>query len=1106
MTGIAEVLNNPGFLVTYAVIQAALILLAIRLLDPYEREPLSLLTLMALWGATGAAAIALVGNEALKSGLSPDAKLVFGDAISAPIVEEGAKGLALVAALFASRWASRRLGTPRFEGLTDGIVYGAAVGLGFAFTEDFFYFLQRAREQGLDAAADIFLTRRDFFGPAALHHPLFTAALGAGLGLGVWSRRRRWQLGFPLIGLGVALLMHAVNNGLVELVLLARYGLHVTAAWVQNATVAPQVDSTADAISLALAVVDYVYLFAFLGAIIVWRRYQGRLIAAELEEEVASGLIAASDRLAVSRPASRSALYWRLLRERRFEHVHHLKRLHRELVNLALAKWRIERFGGDRSRIRQLRRTIVSLQTLGAHAGNLPEDVTSLVGREREIEALVEALDRSDRRLITLTGPGGTGKTRLALRAAAELSDKVPGGVFFVALAPISERDRVPSAIAEALDVNEVAGKPILDRLEEYLFDKRLLLVLDNFEQVQAAAPDVSRLLAGAPGLRLLATSRSPLRVSGEREWPVPPLLLPSGDATDLESLRSSESVSLFLERANAVQADLTLTEANAPAIVEICRRLDGLPLAIELAASRVKVLPPEAMLDRLRDRLTLSSGGRADAPARQQTLRGAIEWSEDLLPATTRWLFRRLATFPAGCTLGAVEALAAHPSVDRGNLLGELGVLVDSSLVQREQDDDGQPRFAMLETIREFALERLRDHDEAEDAGEAQALYCLALAESAEPSIEGADQGDWAQRLEREYENLRAALLWLEERERFEEGLRLIVALARFWERRHLTDVRRWLESALPHAGGLPPKLRARAAHLTARLTLLQGDYPEARSLLDEATQRFRELGDQRGVLDSLWELGWIELFTGHYAEAEDRFAESLELARGYGAATRTSRALGGLGRTLAEQGRFSEATDLLEESLEIHRELRDDRGVAGALSALGRLSLLQGDHRGAETLIDEALDLAERLGDRLREAEVLYSATLLALERHEISRSIDLTQDRLSLCRDLGDKLGLAECGECLAAAVAARGEGERAARLAGSAEALRSSIGATSWRLEDARLERFLDPVRAESESTFDAAREEGRRMDSEAAAAYARSEAASLTASVGKGPSA
>ncbi len=577
----AAVLNNPGFLVTYAVIQAALILLVIRLLDPYEREPLSLLAVMALWGATGAAAIAIVGNGALKSVLSPDAKLVFGDAISAPIVEEGAKGLALLAALLVSRWASRRLGTPRFEGLTDGIVYGAAVGLGFAFTEDFFYFLQRAREQGLDAAADIFLTRRDFFGPAALHHPLFTAALGAGLGLGVWSRRRRWQVGFPLLGLGVALLMHAVNNGLIELVLLSRYGLHVTAAWVQNSSVAPQVESTADTASVALAVVDYVYLFAFLGAIFVWRRYQGRIISAELGEEVASGLITPSDRLAVSRPTKRSALYWTLLRERRFEDWQYLKRLHRELVNLALIKWRVERFGGDRARIRQLRRKIVSLQTMGARGSNLPEDATSLVGREREIHELVEALGRSDGRLVTLTGPGGTGKTRLALKAAAELSDKVPGGAFFVALAPISERGRVPSAIAKALDVNEVAGQPILDRLGEYLFDKRLVLVLDNFEQVQAAAPDVSRLLASAPGIRLLITSRSPLKISGEREWPVPPLSLPSGDATDLESLRGSESIKLFLERANAVQADLTLTEANAPAIAEICRRLDGLPLAI---------------------------------------------------------------------------------------------------------------------------------------------------------------------------------------------------------------------------------------------------------------------------------------------------------------------------------------------------------------------------------------------------------------------------------------------------------------------------------------------------------------------------------------------
>ena len=1086
-----EILNNPGFYVTFAVVQAALLLLLIRALDRYEREPLSLLALMGLWGATGAAALALVGNEAVKSGLAPDAKIVFGDAIAAPIVEEVAKGLALVAAVLGSRWASRRLGTPRFEGLTDGLVYGAAVGLGFAFTEDFFYFLERAREQGLDAGADIFLTRRNFFGPAALHHPLFTAAVGAGLGLAAWSPGRWGRIGFPLLGLGVAVAMHAVNNGLIELVLLLRYGLDATGAWVQGATVASEIQATADAVSLALLAVDYLYILGFLAAVVLWQRYQGRVVADELNEEVRSGLIESEERSVVGRPLKRSALYWRLLRERRFERWQHLRRLHREIVNLALLKWRTRRFGGDQARITQSRRRIVSLKTLGAPASNLPEQPTALIGREREVAAILERLREPGTRLLTLTGPGGIGKTRLALGAAAELAEEMPGGAFFVALAPIAEPGRVPSAIARSLDLSEVAGQPPIERLQEYLFDKRLLLVLDNFEQVQAAAPEVSRLLAAAPSVKVLVTSRSPLKVSGEREWSVASLSLPALGSTGLSSLEDSAAARLFLERARAIKADLTLSAAGASAVAEVCRRLDGLPLAIELAASRVNVLTPEAMLDRLNDRLTLSSAGRADLPARQQTLRAAIAWSDELLRPVEQRLFRHLSVFSGGFTLEAVEACDGRSEGGGEELLDELTALVESSLLRQGSGPDEQPRFDMLETIREYGFERLTEHGEAEDAGERHARYHLGLAQEAERALDGPSEQAWLVRLEREYENLRAALLWLSVRGRREEGLVLFVALGRFWERRHLSEARVWLEGELGRAeGSLPTNLRIRATYFAARLNLLQGDYPQARSRLEEAVGGFRSLRDEEGVFDCLWELAWVELFTGHYARAEALFDEGRQLAGELKDRPRTARALAGLGRAVTEQGDFVRGRALLTDSLELRRKLGDERGAASALSTLARVRLLEGDHEGAAALSGEALALARRLEDKLRTAEALYGAALIGLERAAFRDATALSEERLSLCRDLGDRLGIAECLECLGAVAAATGDADRAARLTGSAEAVRQAIGAAPWRLEHSRLERHLEETRAAvSDDDFELWRQEGRVLGLERAVLYA-----------------
>jgi RsiW-degrading membrane proteinase PrsW (M82 family) len=356
-----EILTNPGFYMTYALVQAAAMLLLIRFLDLYERESIPALAVMALWGATGAACLAAVGNQAVLGALSGDFEAVFGTAISAPLVEESAKGVALLAAFALSTVASRRLGLQYFEGPTDGIVYGAAVGLGFAFTEDFFYFVIRAHEQGPQAGIEVFLDRRDFFGPAMLHHPLFTAAFGAALGLATWARSRSARVALPVLGLGIAVLMHAVNNGVIEVVLMLRYGLTTTAEWVRGAPTdeTASLDATADAVVIALRLLDYVYIAGFLVLILLWLRYQRRVIEQELAEE--TWLRDRPEVAVLTRYWRRKAGYWRLLLSGDLDQWQRLRRAHAELTDLALLKWRVRRFGGDDARVRRLRRRLRNL-------------------------------------------------------------------------------------------------------------------------------------------------------------------------------------------------------------------------------------------------------------------------------------------------------------------------------------------------------------------------------------------------------------------------------------------------------------------------------------------------------------------------------------------------------------------------------------------------------------------------------------------------------------------------------------------------------------------------------------------------------------------------
>jgi predicted ATPase/RsiW-degrading membrane proteinase PrsW (M82 family) len=1074
-----DVLSNPGFFITYAVLQGAVVLFLIRSVDPFHRQPLGAVALVAVWGATGAALLALLGNEAVKQLLSGDAQVVFGDAVSAPIVEESAKGLALVAVVLASGWAAKRMGILIFGGVTDGIVFGAAVGLGFAFTEDFFYFVQRAREQGLDSAADLLLTRRDFFGPAMLHHPLFSAALGAGLGLAVWASNRLAKYALVAGGLLVAILMHAVNNGFIELALVLKHGLATTAIWEDGGAVSTDVKSTADSASAVLHIVDYVYIAMFIVLILLWTRRQRRVVASELLEEVENGLIDRKEMASVLSRRDRFEERWRHIRTGQFEQWNHRRRLYGSLADLALLKSRTRTSNGDWERVKRERRQIATLRAFEPRETKLPIPSTPLIGRSRELSELAELLRNRDVRLVTLVGTGGAGKTRLAAHAAAEVADAFASGVYFIGLAPVLDEAVAVSEVTRTLGVRE-AGEEPLARLKDYLRDKSLLLVLDNLEQLATAGSLVADLLVDAPSLKILATSRASLHVSGEHRFEVPPLALPDPEQLDdFQSVARCESVALFFERAKSVDSSFTLNRQNARSIADICLRLDGLPLALELAAARVNVLSVDMLVDRLGSRLDLLSQSTAVKPERQQTLRATLDWSYELLSADERALFADLSVFAGGFRLESAE------DVCRGDLdrpvLDYVQSLLDASLLTRTLSVRHAPRFQMLETVREYARERQSDSNHRDVLRTCHAKHFLDFALGAQPWLEAAEQLFWTQALEEELENLRAALKWSFDSGQSDLGLGLATALGLFWERGRVGEGRKWLAIGLRSTGGGAGGAPGDSYRVAGRLAALQGDYDEANKLLERARSEFSSENDTEGFAESLAELAWIALVRGDYERSEELWEQTLEQSREIGDTQNVARALTTLARVLAETGRRQRAKSLAEEGLALRRELGDQRNVANSLTTLGRIALLDGHGEEAKPLLEQSLALARELDDRLREAEALYFLALVALEAGTPDKATPLLAERLELCRELGDRLGVAECLDAIGGIVALRGDGAGAAKLFGGGDGLRESIGASAWRFEHARRDRLEAIARQYiDEVTFGHEKSEGRAM--------------------------
>jgi predicted ATPase len=583
----------------------------------------------------------------------------------------------------------------------------------------------------------------------------------------------------------------------------------------------------------------------------------------------------------------------------------------------------------------------------------LPVPPTALLGREREL-ADIRYLVAGGARLLTLTGPGGTGKTRLALELARSLAPDFPQGAVFVDLSPVSDATLVLPTIAEMLGLHEAGEEPLAEQLRAFLQSKRLLLVLDNLEQVTAAAPDIASLVAVAPELVILATSRAPLRIRAEQEVVVGPLALPP--AGEVVGSFMSPAVTLFLERAWAAGTELTLTATNAGTIAEIVRRLDGLPLAIELAAARTKLFPPQAMLARLERRLPLRTGGAPDLPARQQTLRNTIAWSHDLLSAAAQTLFRRLAIFTGGSSFEAIEAVAVPDG--ELDLYEGVAALVGQSLLRQDRSE-GEPRFTMLETIREYALERLEASGEPDELRRRHARFFLGLAEEAEPVAGSVPDPAELERLETDHDNLRGALTWSLTAEPA-LALRLSAALAWFWELRgYLSEGRSWLGRALAADEGADLALRAKALWAVGDLAESQLDVDVAAAALTEPRALWSALGDQRGVARTLHRLGHVAIDQRDLASATELYTQSLALFHELGDERDGAAVLSGLGNVAYFRGEHHQAVETWREAAERFRALGDKRRLATVLSNIGAVKDASGEFEAAVRLHEEALDL---------------------------------------------------------------------------------------------------------------------------------------------------
>jgi predicted ATPase/transcriptional regulator with XRE-family HTH domain len=676
----------------------------------------------------------------------------------------------------------------------------------------------------------------------------------------------------------------------------------------------------------------------------------------------------------------------------------------------------------------------------------LPVAPTPLLGREQEMAGISHLLQRAPVRLLTLTGPGGVGKTRLALQVATGLAPSFRDGACWVSLATLADPALLGSTVLQALGGAEAAQSTAEEALLRLVRSRELLLVLDNFEQLLPEVGLVVRLLSACRGLVLLVTSRASLRVRGEQEYAVAPLAVPRGaEGARAERVLQYPAAGLFVQRAQAVTPSFVLTDALAPSVAELCRRLDGLPLALELAAARVKVLGVEALLGRLSDRLGLLTEGARDLPSRQRTLRAAIGWSEELLAGGERRLFRRLGVFAGGCTLEAAQAICGEAGAD---MLGELSALVDQSLLQSVAGEgEEEPRFVLLETIREYALAQLAAQGELAAMRERHLAWCVALAEQAASALPGPDQPSWLRRLEDELDNLRSGLSYARERGAGEACLRLAGALWRFWlTRGYFQEGRAWLEAALAEGPGAPPAVRARALNGAGNLASRQGDYERATALHEETLALHRALGERQGIAGSLSSLGVVASRQGRYERAAALLTESMAIWRSLGDRRGMANALSDLGWVAQARGEYGNAAELLGQALALYGELADPWGIAYVQGSLGWVGYLQGEYGGAAALLEEALARYRQLDDRWGIANVLVNLGWVAQARGDHGRAAALYEESAVLYRALGDRRSLANALVNRGWVAQARGDHGQAATMLGESLQLSQEIGAT------------------------------------------------------------
>jgi predicted ATPase/DNA-binding SARP family transcriptional activator/Flp pilus assembly protein TadD len=789
----------------------------------------------------------------------------------------------------------------------------------------------------------------------------------------------------------------------------------------------------------------------------------------------------------------------------------------------------------------------------GAHRGpvvpevpagpRLPAESTSFIGREDELSTMGELLGLS--RMLTLTGPGGSGKSRLALRSGARLAERHPDGVWLIQLAPVTRPELVMPAVAAALYVREEPGRQLLDSVTARFLDRTALLIVDNCEHVlDAAAAVIAAVLSACPAVRILATSQSRLHVGGEASWPVPPLTLPGADERDPASALQAESVRLFCDRAALARPGFRLTADNAAAVSEICRRLDGIPLAVELAAARVSVLTAGQLSARLDDRFRVLTGGSRTGLPRHRTLEAALEWSHDLLSATEQVCLRRMAIFAGGCTIDAAEAVCADRELPRHVVFETVTSLVDRSLLTIEERS-GSMRYGMLESIRQYAQLRLDAAGERAELSRRHLGWLLEFAGQA--GLDGSDQGAWLDLLDAEHGNFVAALEWSLSAPVADAGsaplsgsaLALAGALAPFWVIRGYSGLGRgWLDAALAVAGpGADQRLRAIALDGAGQLASVQADHDAQRAYQLESVAIWRDLGDEARLASCLGDLGSAAHIRGEYPAAEAIYTEALELSRRAADAQQMARSLSGLGRLALHRGDLARATTCYQESMasfraagdlrrvtlilgnlgvvalhqgdfelartrfEEHlsnaRTLGDRKLIAGTLTNLGMVAMHLGDLDGAERLHREALDLTQQIGDRRLSSVALTNLGVVAYTRKDFPAAVVFHRRSLALAETVGELRSIAESLEELAEAESAMGHMQRAAGLFGASLALREEIGAP---IPGPDLVRFDEAAAATAQALgaerFASARDAGRELTVAAAIEFANSDADAL----------